>query len=158
VAFTFEVVPIAQASERIFKNAASTTARTEVAMSEHPGNKLRYSLTAGLLTGFVCADIAPGVAQQSPPDFSANNARWISVGGEWTPMPDCDEITFAGEILVLAAAGRELVIGLEHEPRVMERVHHQRRERPTTKLRAPQAKVPATPARERLRRSPVRKI
>jgi hypothetical protein len=56
-------------------------------MSEHPGNKLQYSLTAGLLTGFMCAGIAPGVAQQSPPDFAANNAGWISVGGEWTPMP-----------------------------------------------------------------------
>jgi hypothetical protein len=28
------------------------------------------------------------VAQQGPPDFSANNAGWVSMGGEWTPLPD----------------------------------------------------------------------
>jgi hypothetical protein len=27
------------------------------------------------------------VAQQSPPDFSANNAAWVAVGTEWTPLP-----------------------------------------------------------------------
>jgi hypothetical protein len=35
----------------------------------------------------MCAGGAPAAAQQSAPDFSANNAGWISVGGEWTPLP-----------------------------------------------------------------------
>jgi hypothetical protein len=47
----------------------------------------RHSLTAGLLAGLICAGIAPALAQQGPPDFSANNAGWVSVGGEWTPLP-----------------------------------------------------------------------
>jgi hypothetical protein len=47
----------------------------------------RHSLTAGLLAGLICAGIAPAPAQQGPPDFSANNAGWVSVGGEWTPLP-----------------------------------------------------------------------
>jgi hypothetical protein len=64
----------------------------EVAMAEQFGNTSRHSLTAGLLAGLLCAGIAPApapaVAQQGPPDFSANNAGWVSVGGEWTPLPD----------------------------------------------------------------------
>jgi len=56
-------------------------------MPEHFGNKPRHALTAGLLAGLMCAGVAPTVAQQSPPDFSANNAGWVSVGGEWTPLP-----------------------------------------------------------------------
>ena len=56
-------------------------------MSEHPGNKSRNMLTASLLAGLICAGLAPVVAQQSTPDFSANSAGWISVGGEWTPLP-----------------------------------------------------------------------
>jgi len=44
-------------------------------------------LTASLLAGLICASLAPVVAQQSTPDFSANSAGWISVGGEWTPLP-----------------------------------------------------------------------
>jgi len=51
------------------------------------GNLSRRSLTAGLLTGLICAGIAPALPQQGPPDFSANNAAWVSVGGEWTPLP-----------------------------------------------------------------------
>jgi hypothetical protein len=47
----------------------------------------RHSLTAGLLAGLICVGIAPALAQQGPPDFSANNAGWVSVGGEWTPLP-----------------------------------------------------------------------
>jgi hypothetical protein len=56
-------------------------------MSEQLGNTSRHSLTVGLLAGLICAGIAPALAQQGPPDFSANNAGWISVGGEWTPLP-----------------------------------------------------------------------
>jgi hypothetical protein len=35
----------------------------------------------------MCAGAAPALAQQGPPDFSASNVGWISVGGEWTPLP-----------------------------------------------------------------------
>ena len=56
-------------------------------MSEHTGNKPGYSLAAGLLAGLMCAAAPPLLAQQSPPDFSAPNVGWVSVGGEWTPLP-----------------------------------------------------------------------
>ncbi len=56
-------------------------------MSEQLGNTSRHSLTAGLMAGLICAGIAPALAQQGPPDFSANKAGWVSVGGEWTPLP-----------------------------------------------------------------------
>jgi hypothetical protein len=56
-------------------------------MPEHPEIKPRHALTAGLLAGVFCIGVAPALPQQSPPDFSANNAGWVSVGGEWTPLP-----------------------------------------------------------------------
>jgi hypothetical protein len=56
-------------------------------MSEHLGNKPRHSVAAGLLACLMCAGAAPALAQQGPPDFSASNVGWISVGGEWTPLP-----------------------------------------------------------------------
>ena len=55
-------------------------------MSAHLGNKPRHSVTAGLLACLLCG-AAPALAQQGPPDFSASNVGWISVGGEWTPLP-----------------------------------------------------------------------
>ncbi len=56
-------------------------------MSERVENRSRYAAATGLLASLVYAGIAPGFAQQSPPDFAANKAGWISVGGEWTPLP-----------------------------------------------------------------------
>src|SRR5215470_9513605 len=56
-------------------------------MPEHPENKPRHALTAGLLAGVFCLGVAPALTQQGPPDFSAGNAGWISVGGEWAPLP-----------------------------------------------------------------------
>jgi hypothetical protein len=56
-------------------------------MSEHLGNKPRHSVTAGLLACLMCAGVAPALAQQGPPDFSASTVGWVSVGGEWTPLP-----------------------------------------------------------------------
>jgi hypothetical protein len=56
-------------------------------MPEHPQNKPRHALTAGLLAALFCTGVAPALPQQGPPDFSANNAGWVSVGGEWTPLP-----------------------------------------------------------------------
>jgi hypothetical protein len=56
-------------------------------MSEHLGDKPRHSIAAGLLACLMCAGAAPALAQQGPPDFSASNVGWISVGGEWTPLP-----------------------------------------------------------------------
>ena len=55
-------------------------------MSAHLGDKPRHSVTAGLLACLMCG-AAPALAQQGPPDFSASNVGWISVGGEWTPLP-----------------------------------------------------------------------
>ena len=57
-------------------------------MSEPLGNMSRHTLAAGLLAGLMAVAIAPALAQQEPPDFSAGNAAWVSVGGEWTPLPD----------------------------------------------------------------------
>jgi hypothetical protein len=51
------------------------------------GNMSRRSLTTSLLAALLCAGIAPALPQQGPPDFSVNNAAWVSVGGEWTPLP-----------------------------------------------------------------------
>jgi hypothetical protein len=59
----------------------------EAAMFEQLGNTSRLSLTASLLAGLISAGIAPALPQQGPPDFSANNAGWISVFGEWTRLP-----------------------------------------------------------------------
>ena len=56
-------------------------------MSPQLGNTSRHSLAAGLLAGLLCAGVTPALAQQGPPDFSANKAGWVSVGGEWTPLP-----------------------------------------------------------------------
>jgi len=47
----------------------------------------RHSLTAGVLAGLIGVGIAPSSAQQSAPDFSTNNTGWVSIGGEWTPLP-----------------------------------------------------------------------
>jgi hypothetical protein len=55
-------------------------------MSEQIGNMSRHSLV-GLLAGLICAGTVPALSQQGPPDFSADRAGWIAVGGEWTPLP-----------------------------------------------------------------------
>jgi len=57
-------------------------------MSEQLRSACRYSLTASLLAGAICVGAAPALTQQGPPDFSTNNAGWVSVGGEWIPLPD----------------------------------------------------------------------
>jgi len=57
-------------------------------MSKQLGKTSRHPLTAGLLAGLLCAGIAPVLAQQGPPNFSASNMGWVSVGGEWTRAPD----------------------------------------------------------------------
>jgi hypothetical protein len=56
-------------------------------MSEHRGSSTHHPLAAALLAGLICAVTAPILAQQGPPDFAANDAGWVSVGGEWTPLP-----------------------------------------------------------------------
>ena len=57
-------------------------------MSEQFCNMLRYSLSVGLLAGLLGVGIAPALTQQGRPDFSANNAGWVSAGGEWIPLAD----------------------------------------------------------------------
>ena len=60
-------------------------------LSAYFGNLLRRSLGAVLLAGLVagvhCMGIAPALAQQAPPNFSGSNVGWVSVGGEWLPLP-----------------------------------------------------------------------
>jgi hypothetical protein len=56
-------------------------------MSKQLGKTSRHPLTAGLLAGLLCAGIAPALAQQGLPNFSASNMGWVSVGGEWTRVP-----------------------------------------------------------------------
>lgn len=56
-------------------------------MSERPGNMFRHLLAAGLFSGLIAAGLAPALAQQRAPDFSAHGVAWVSVGGEWTPLP-----------------------------------------------------------------------
>jgi hypothetical protein len=46
-------------------------------------NAARYFLAVGLLSAFV----SPVPAQSGPPAFSGSNVGWVSVGGEWTPLP-----------------------------------------------------------------------
>jgi hypothetical protein len=50
-------------------------------MPGHLGNTHRCALSAGLLAGLMCTGVMSAVAQQNPPDFSAKNAGWVSVGG-----------------------------------------------------------------------------
>jgi hypothetical protein len=46
-------------------------------------------LLVGLIgAGIACADVAPALPEQDPPDFSAKNVGWVAVGGEWTALPD----------------------------------------------------------------------
>jgi hypothetical protein len=47
----------------------------------------RGRLAAALLAA-VIGGSATAAAQQGIPDFSAGRAAWVSVGGEWTPLPD----------------------------------------------------------------------
>jgi hypothetical protein len=47
-------------------------------------------LVGGALTGLVCAALTAGAAAQhseAPPDFSANQAGWVGMGGDFTPIP-----------------------------------------------------------------------
>jgi hypothetical protein len=57
-------------------------------LSEQSRNVVRYSLDAGLLAALLSAAVAPALAQQGRPDFSADNAGWVSAGGEWLALPD----------------------------------------------------------------------
>ena len=47
----------------------------------------QHSFAAGLLAGLVCAGAAPALAQGGLPNFSGSNVGWVSVGGEWIPLP-----------------------------------------------------------------------
>ena len=56
-------------------------------MSKRRGNAAPYILAAGLLSTSILAGIARVPAQSGPPKFSDANVGWVSVGGEWTPLP-----------------------------------------------------------------------
>ena len=47
----------------------------------------QHSFAAGVLAGLVCAGAAPALAQGGLPNFSGSNVGWVSVGGEWIPLP-----------------------------------------------------------------------
>jgi hypothetical protein len=51
------------------------------------GNVTRCVFAGAVLSSMVCAGIAVAPAQQAPPIFSGSNVGWVSVGGEWTPLP-----------------------------------------------------------------------
>src|ERR1700758_361149 len=57
-------------------------------MSGQRGSMARDRLPAAPLAGVIGGGSAPAAAQQGIPDFSAGRAAWVSVGGEWTPLPD----------------------------------------------------------------------
>src|SRR5438874_3487740 len=61
----------------------------EVVMSEQLGKSSSISLAA-ILAGVLYAGAAysPVAAQGGPPDFSANNAGWVSIGTEWAAVPE----------------------------------------------------------------------
>lgn len=64
-------------------------------MSKQLRYVISYSFSAGLLAGlstgllaaFLNLAATSAFAQQGQPDFAANNAGWISAGGEWAPLP-----------------------------------------------------------------------
>ena len=58
-------------------------------MSEQLGKFSSISLAA-ILAGVLYAGAAysPVAAQGGPPDFSANNAGWVSIGTEWAAVPE----------------------------------------------------------------------
>ena len=46
-------------------------------------------LAGGVLTGLVCVALTAVAAQQNayPPDFSANQVGWVTIGGDLMPVP-----------------------------------------------------------------------
>jgi hypothetical protein len=56
-------------------------------MSEQRANAASCVLAVGLLSASMLAGVAPASAQGGPPMFSGSNVGWVSVGGEWTPLP-----------------------------------------------------------------------
>jgi len=56
-------------------------------MSKQRRKLVPYVLAAGLLSASILPGVAPASAQNGPPNFSGSNVGWVSVGGEWTPLP-----------------------------------------------------------------------
>jgi hypothetical protein len=57
-------------------------------MAKQIGKWRRNLLAATIvLAGVLCAGAGPAFAQAGPPALAASNVGWISVGGEWTPLP-----------------------------------------------------------------------
>jgi hypothetical protein len=55
-------------------------------MSNKTRNAL-HPIAVGGLVAFLCVDAVLVPAQQGPPMFSGGDIGWVSVGGEWTPLP-----------------------------------------------------------------------
>jgi len=56
-------------------------------MSNKNRMSLPYLLAIGGLAAFLFVDIVLVPAQQGPPILSGGDVGWVSVGGEWTPLP-----------------------------------------------------------------------
>jgi hypothetical protein len=56
-------------------------------MSNKNSKALPYLVAASGLAAFLFVDIVLVPAQQGPPIFSGSDVGWVSVGGEWTPLP-----------------------------------------------------------------------
>jgi hypothetical protein len=56
-------------------------------MSKQRGNAAPYVFAVGLLSASVLAGATLASAQSGSPRFSGSNVGWVSVGGEWTPLP-----------------------------------------------------------------------
>jgi hypothetical protein len=56
-------------------------------MSNKNRTPLDCLVAVGSLAAFLCLDIVLVKAQQGSPMFSGSDVGWVSVGGEWTPLP-----------------------------------------------------------------------
>jgi hypothetical protein len=52
-----------------------------------------HLIGVGGLVAFLCLDAVLVPAQQGPPMFSGSDVGWVSVGGEWTPLPGSPQPT-----------------------------------------------------------------
>src|SRR5207253_2467676 len=71
-------------------SGTAATKSMEHAMSRYAKTASPW-LLGGLSAGLLCAATALAPAQNGglakPPDFSAGNAGWVTIGTDWTAMP-----------------------------------------------------------------------
>jgi hypothetical protein len=59
-----------------------------IALSVSGVSPAPYVLAVGLLSVFMFTGVAQVSAQSVPPALSGSNVGWVSIGGEWTPLPE----------------------------------------------------------------------